>query len=156
MKSIKTSKLVVIMLALVLMVPSLGPLVVRAENIVDEVFEFNLYSTSTSYSFTRYRAKENDTSVYVYSDSMSGTLNSVYVKVWGSISSNGSIPHDRTFNYRNYYYTGVGFSKEVLNVVNERGDHYAALAARGRTGNGVAVGLWSPDTKGSYDEMSYE
>ena len=155
MKSIKTSKIVMIMLALVLMVPMIKPASVKAANTTDKNFSFNLYSTSSVYAITAFESKDNNSSVYLYSGTMSGTLNSVYVKIYGSKIKTGSEYNDRTYMGRNYYYTGTRISREVFNTVNESGDSYAAVAARGRTGIGVATGKWSPDTAGSYAEMSY-
>ncbi len=154
MESIKISKMVLIMLALVLMVPVVKPKDVKAANTTDRYFSFNLYSTSASYATTSYENKTDDSSVYMYSDSMTGTLNSVYVKIYGADYTSGYLSVDRTYQGRNYYYTGTGISREVYNNVYNN-NRYAAVAARGRTGTGVANGFWSPDTAGSYSEMSY-
>lgn len=158
MKSIKTSWVALVMLSLILMVPTLKPSNIKAAepNTTDRVFSFNLYSTSAAYAVTSYENKNDSSSVYVYSESMTNTLNSVYAKAYGSDYTSGYLSVDRTLYGRNYYYTGTNISRELLNTVYEEGDRYAALAARGRTGIGTATGLWSPDTGGNYEPMSYE
>lgn len=152
----KTCKICVVMLMLVLMIPKLNPMDVKAANTTDKVFSFNLYSTSGAYAVGNYESKENSSSVYLYSDSMTNTLNSVYVKIYGSKHSSGYSATDRTYLGRKYYYTGTGISRAIYSTVYETDCKYAALAARGRTGIGTATGKWSPDSAGSYAQMSYE
>lgn len=109
-----------------------------AANTVDSKYSFKM-QTSTSTSGTKWRPKDNATSVYVRIKSHTGAAR---MFVDGAYDSNGYKRADCT--------TGTHRAKKdgqwrIPSDVNERGFTYARLTAWGETGAATVIGEWSPD-----------
>ena len=150
------------MLTMVLMVPAFGSIVTKAANDLDRAWSFSLQANSGVYSLSDFRIKEDDSSIYVKTDAMSGTLSSVYFKAYGARDIYGTNYADCTYGGRNYYVSYSGTRYVMWNTVYESKDangnrlyNAAALAGRSKVGTGTASGYWSPDTTGIYSHMPY-
>ena len=154
----KLKNTLIVMVILVLMAPlSEGP---RAKaDYKDKDYSFALLHTDPNYKLSSFASKANDSSVYVRGTEFTGTLSKVNLQVYGSKYSNGLNKENRTVSKgRIYYYTQNAKAYKLYNNVNESNDLYAAIATKAATGDGTAIGKWSPDCAGesSIPLMNYK
>lgn len=117
----------------------------RANN-HDTVFQFTLkYAGATA--GTEGREKEDDSSVYIYIDSLAGRAPRMFVD--GSTSLYGGWV-DCT---QGTYYGSKYGEYEIYNEVNENGYTAARLTSWAESSSGSVWGLWSPDCVGHFPRL---
>lgn len=115
-------------------------------NTGDSGFKFNM-ATKNNTSATSYRRKEDKSSVYVYIKSRSGAAR---MFVDGANDANGAGSRDCTSTTYRARKTG---KYRMRSNVYEWGYRHARLTAWGETGAAKVSGVWSPDSKYTYQEM---
>ncbi|MFO7296009.1 MAG: hypothetical protein C0P72_008300 [Clostridia bacterium] len=141
-------KIYVILLLTVLFMPIFG-ISVRAANVTDTYFYF--YLSGNNWRYTEGRAKENTTSVYVHLQE--APIYFVYARAEGYRTASGST----TGTY--YWYNDTiggdvvlpkGQQSSIRTLIYERGGRIARLGIKQFTEDGVAYGVWSPDSTRQY------
>ena len=121
----------------------------KTPNTTDIAWGYNLSVQNSSYRFTQNIEKVNDTSVYVKWSDKTGTLSALNLKVYGDGRDCGT---NKIGTSHTYYVPGLG-QYSVINYVNENGCKMCSVGFRANSGYGVAQGLWSPDSAGSYTKI---
>ncbi|MCM1494461.1 MAG: hypothetical protein NC089_01520 [Bacteroides sp.] len=153
----KVKHILIGMAALVMLAPAVKGITSYAANTADSPYSFSLTTANTTPAYTEFRAKTDDSSIYVNPLAMTGSLSRVGVVVRARSELNGSISTVGLTGTKNYYYTIVGRGYRVHNLVKENGYSYASVGFYSQNGTGTASGVWSPDcaNEGLYDEMPY-
>lgn len=115
-------------------------------NTSDSPVDFRM-ETKNNTSGTSYRRKEDKSSVYVNIKSRSGAAR---MFVDGAKDANGTGKRDCTSTTYRARKTG---KFRMRSNVYEWGYRHARLTAWGETGAAKVSGVWSPDSKYSYQEM---
>ncbi len=148
----KLKKILCVITIGLLMAPAFYAVAAYAANTEDSPFSFSMTPSYTLPMYTSYRAKTNDTSVYVYPTAMSGVT-----KVGVSIKGKKEDGSTGDVTAASYYYTSIG-QYRVDNYAYERGYSEVALGCRFMLGtNGATSGVWSPDcaNQSSYPQMPH-
>jgi hypothetical protein len=145
----KKFKFLGIVFAMTLIFTSFTTITALAANTSDTSYSTgSMSSVGSNYyasqSPNRYRAKQNTTATYVYSQSGS----SCYFAVWGYSSSSGGTQYSADTISRGLI--APGQRRFLRQWVYENGHPYAALIASPVSANTSNAGLWSPDSVGSY------
>lgn len=115
-------------------------------NTGDTGFNFSM-ATKNNTSGTSYRRKDDKSSVYVYIKNRSGAAR---MFVDGAKDANGTGKRDCTSTTYRARKTG---KYRMRSNVYEWGYRHARLTAWGETGSAKVSGVWSPDSKYTYQEM---
>lgn len=118
----------------------------NANNNSDSPWSYTLSVQDSSYHFVQQRKKEDDTYVYVRWSDKTGTLKALNLKVYGDGvdcgTQNKGVSHT-------YYISHTG-RYSLVNYVFENGCSMCKVGFKSNDGYGVAQGVWSPDSIGTY------
>ena len=151
-------KILIILCLFALALPQL-PVKKTEASTEDSPYSFTVTTSNPVYSFTGYRLKGDDSSVYLKPKTMTNTLSKVYVVIYGAANNTGAGEKNCTYKNRHYYYTRSNLynAYEVYNTVFEDKEvSHAALGIEAASGSGSTSGVWSPDTAGSFPELNYQ
>lgn len=119
---------------------------VKAANTSDSGWYFTLSMQDASYKYVGQRAKENDSYVYLKWSEKTGTLSALNARVLGDGTDCGT----STPGVSHTYYVWALGQYSLVNYVNENKRTMCNLGLRANDGYGDAMGLWSPDSAGTY------
>ena len=119
---------------------------VKAANTSDSAWKFTLSVQDASYKYVGQRAKENDSYVYLKWSEKTGTLSALNARVLGDGADCGT----PVVGVEHTYYVWALGQYSIVNYVNENKRTKCNLGLRSNAGYGDAIGLWSPDSVGTY------
>lgn len=116
------------------------------KNNKDTGYNFKFSSKGATQGTTG-RAKQDDSSVYVKVNSRSGNPIRMYVD--GALTNNG---HWVDCTQGSHYANRTG-EFNIYNSVFESNKRYARLTGWAYKGSGTVMGVWSPDSYGTYPQL---
>lgn len=145
----KLKKILTVTVIAMMMFSSISSLNVSAKNNKDTVFDFNVQPNSTVYTNGHFRAKEDSSAPYCHLQiAASNGFNMRILSIDNNLNPYSIV--DATKGTALMY---AGQKRLIRCSVRDVGRRYCAIGAKSRNNgdsSGRAMGVWSPDSLGSY------